>query len=462
MLRSLAHTGLAALLGTACAGWAATPPAAAAGSQALAMSWNDRPVAVVMAFALGMIVIVMMAYAVRHIGFTLSRVFGAQRHPYLNVDTADWPPLTVFIAAHNEEQVIAGCMDALLASDYPADRLKIVPVNDRSQDGTRAIIDDYVRRYPGRIQPFHRTSGKPGKSAALKDALPLAEGDIVLIFDADYIPGEGLLRQLVAPFFDPEVGAVMGRVVPLNAGSNVLTRLLDLERSAGYQVDQQARMNLRLVPQYGGTVGGIRRSAVDAVGGWNEDALAEDTDITFRLLINGWKTAYSNRSECYEEVPEEWSVRIRQVRRWAKGHNQVLAKHWRGLLASRHLTVREKVDGLMLLSIFAVPPLLLVGWCLALALYYMNAGSLVALFLPVFAVMAYGTLGNFAAFYEIVMAVLLDGNRRRIRLLPLNLLCFFISLFAITGSLVELVLDRLLNRELVWHKTLRYRTAVSA
>lgn len=425
----------------------------------LETSLHDRPVVTDLAFLLGLIVLVMMAYAARHIAFTLNRLFGKQRHPYLDIDTADWPMLTVFIAAHNEEKVIAGCLTALLNSDYPENRLKIVPVNDRSQDRTQSIIDGFAQRFPDRIHPFHRLTGKPGKAAALKDALPLAEGDIALIFDADYIPGKGLLRQLAAPFFDPEVGAVMGRVVPVNGGSNLLTRLLDLERSAGYQVDQQARMNLRLVPQYGGTVGGIRRSAVDAVGGWNDDALAEDTDITFRLLIHGWKTVYSNRSECFEEVPEEWSVRIRQVRRWAKGHNQVLARHWRGLWGSRFLSAREKVDGFMLLTIFAVPPLLLLGWGLALTLYYLNASSLVALVLPVFAVMAYGTLGNFATFYEIVMAVLLDGNRRRVRLLPINLLCFFVSLFAITWASVELVTDRLLQRELVWHKTLRYRSA---
>lgn len=426
-------------------------------STGLALALHERPLVAFLAFLLALIVLVMMAYSARHIAFTLCRLFGKQRHPYLDIDTADWPMMTVFIAAHNEEKVIAGCLTALLNSDYPQDRLKIVPVDDRSQDRTREIIEGFARRFSERIQPFHRSSGKPGKAAALKDALPLAVGDIALIFDADYIPGKGLLRQLAAPFFDPEVGAVMGRVVPLNGGSNLLTRLLDLERSAGYQVDQQARMNLRLVPQYGGTVGGIRRSAVDAVGGWNDDALAEDTDITFRLLIHGWKTVYSNRSECFEEVPEEWSVRVRQVRRWAKGHNQVLARQWRGLLRSRFLSGREKVDGFMLLTIFAIPPLLLLGWCLALALYYMNASSLLALVLPVFAVMAYGTLGNFATFYEIVTAVLLDGNRRRVRLLPLNLLCFFVSLFAITRASAELVVDGILKRELVWHKTARYR-----
>jgi cellulose synthase/poly-beta-1,6-N-acetylglucosamine synthase-like glycosyltransferase len=420
---------------------------------------HASPASAVLALLLGLIVLVMIAYGVRHTVFTFSRLFGRQRQPYLDIGVAAWPRITVFIAAHNEEKVIAGCMEALLKTDYPRDKLRIVPVNDRSQDGTRAIIDSYVAKHPGLFFPFHRARGKPGKSAALKDALSLAEGDIAIIFDADYVPPRGLLRQLVAPFFDPEVGAVMGRVVPANAGSNLLTRLLDLERSAGYQVDQQARMNLRGVPQYGGTVGGIRRSAVDAVGGWHDDALAEDTDITFRLLVGGWKTIYNNRAECYEEVPEEWSVRIRQVRRWAKGHNQVLWRCWRPLLTSPYLRLRERIDGLMLLLVFTVPALLLVGWVLALVLYYLNGGALVALFIPMLALVAYGALGNFAAFLEIVVAVLLDGHRRRIRLLPINLLCFLVSLFAISRALVESVTDRLLGRELVWHKTLRYRKA---
>jgi cellulose synthase/poly-beta-1,6-N-acetylglucosamine synthase-like glycosyltransferase len=423
----------------------------------LGASLLERPFSVALACVLGLIVLVMLAYGVRHTLFTFSRLLRAPRNPYVDIDTAQWPQITVFVAAHNEERVVGGCLEALLASDYPRDRLKIVPVNDRSSDATREIVDRYAARFPRLIVPFHRSGGRAGKAAALKDALALAEGDIAIIFDADYMPGRGLLRQLAAPFFDPEVGAVMGRVVPVNAGSNLLTRLLDLERSAGYQVDQQARMNVRGVPQYGGTVGGVRRSAVEAVGGWHDDTLAEDTDITFRLLIGGWKTIYNNRAECSEEVPEEWSVRIRQVCRWAKGHDQVLYRCWRGLMSSPYLSLRERIDGAMLLLVFAVPPLLLLGWLIALALYYLNGGSLVALFIPVFALVAYGALGNFAAFLEIVMAVLLDGQRGRIRLLPVNLLCFLVSLFTISRGLYEAVADHLLKRDLVWHKTLRYR-----
>ena len=419
--------------------------------------FSAYPVASVMASTLFLIVVIMMLYGVRHFMFTINRLTGKQRHPYIDIAVARWPMITVFIAAHNEEKVIAGCIEALLNTDYPPERLKIIPVNDRSKDATGSIVDSYVARFPSRISPFHRVDGKPGKAAALKDALQFAEGDIAIIFDADYVPGRGLLKQLVAPFFDPEVGSVMGRVVPINSGANLLTRLLDLERSAGYQVDQQARMNMNLLPQYGGTVGGVRLSAVEAVGGWHDDTLAEDTDITFRLMLNGWKTVYTNRSECYEEVPEEWRIRIKQVTRWAKGHNQVMARYWWQFATSKYLTWGQRIDGMFLLFVFVIPVIMLLGWGLALGLYFLNAGSLLSVLIPVFALMIYGTLGNFAAFFEIVVAVLIDGNRKRLRLLPLNMLGFLVSLFAISGAVWSLLMDKLFKRELVWDKTIRYR-----
>ncbi len=408
--------------------------------------------------ALSIVVALIAVYTVRHYCFTLNRLFGRQRHPYIDIDTADWPQITVLIPAHNEEVVIEYCISALLQVNYPAGKLIIMPVNDRSTDNTRKVIDEFARRYPAQVQPFHRESGKGGKAAALKDAMALVKTEIVLIFDADYIPGRGLVRQLVAPFFDPEVGGSMGRVVPLNVGSNLLTRLLDLERSGGYQVDQQARMNLRLVPQHGGTVGGFRISALNAVGGWNADTLTEDTDLTYRLLLGGWKTVDQNRSECYEEVPETWAVRIRQIMRWARGHNQAMVEHSLPLLARSHATFRERLDGLLLLGVFAMAPVLFLGWMLALAVFYLGEAPLHGV-VAMLSLVAYSAMGNLAAFFEIAASVRLDHSRQRVRLLPLNLLGFLVSLVSITRAAFLPLRDRLLRREQHWDKTQRFRRA---
>jgi cellulose synthase/poly-beta-1,6-N-acetylglucosamine synthase-like glycosyltransferase len=402
------------------------------------------------------VVAVLLVYTARHYIFTLNRLFGRQRQPYVDVTSAPWPQAVVFVPCHNEEKVVAGSLEAILANDYPPDRLTIVPVDDRSTDETGAILREYAGRYPELIRPVFRTGGTPGKAAALAEASGKMGGDVHFVFDADYVPGPRLLKQLAAPFFDPEVGAVMGRVVPHNIGNGLLTRLLDLERAGGYQVDQQARMNLHLIPQYGGTVGGVRREALASVGGWRSDTLAEDTDLTYRLYLQGWEVAYQNRSECYEEVPENWNTRIRQIRRWAHGHNQALGRYLGSLVRKpRHVPLARALDGILLLGVFAVAPILLVGWAVAIALFYLGY-HLPTGVLAILIVSAFSTLGNFAAFFEVATATRLDGSRHRVRLLPFLFFGFLVSLIAVTQeSLRQLFAWR--RKPPVWHKTERYR-----
>ena len=410
------------------------------------------------------IVSVMVIYTVRHYWFTLNRLFGRHRQPYVDIGSAAWPTVAVFVPCHNEEKVVGHMLDALLAGDYPAAQLAIIPIDDRSSDSTRRILADYATRFPGRVRPFLRDRGKPGKAAALRDASTQADGadaSIHLVFDADYLPGRGLIKQLVAPFFDIETGAVMGRVVPINVSKSLLTRLLDLERTGGYQVDQQARMNLGLIPQYGGTVGGVRRAALLEVGGWRDDTLAEDTDMTFRLVLAGWEVAYQNRSECYEEVPENWPSRIAQIKRWARGHNQSLARHWWPLLKRPATVSRRKVlDGELLLFVYAVGPLLVIGWALALALYYLGV-QLAAGMLAIFAVAMYSTLGNFAAFFEVAAGARLDGSRGRLKLLPFLIVGFLVSLVSVSwATLTQLATSwRGSRNPRHWEKTERFRSA---
>ncbi|WP_298137075.1 glycosyltransferase family 2 protein [Acidiferrobacter sp.] len=417
-------------------------------------------IAVLQPIAYGVVLLVVL-YTLRHLFFTLNRLFGHQRHPYLDITEASWPPVTVVIPAHNEQQVIAHILARIISVDYPKDRLRILAIDDRSTDETPVLLDAFASLHPGQVQVLHRPAGAlPGKAAALVDATQYLMGDIALVFDADYLPGPGLVKQLVAPFFDPEVGGVMGRVVPYNSGTNLLTHLLELERSGGYQVDQQARANLRLIPQFGGTVGGVRVSALRAIGGWNPRALAEDTDITYRLAIAGWKIAYQNRSECYEEVVETWPARYRQLRRWSRGHNQVLFRHLLPLLRSSKMTRRQRIDGAFLLGIYAMAPVLLTGWVVLYILWLCgdNAGGL----LLMLAVVSYGTFGNAAAFYEIASALRLDGERDKVKGVPLILIGFFVSTYAATAGFLAAIGDILRPTHIHWHKTPRYRDRTAA
>jgi cellulose synthase/poly-beta-1,6-N-acetylglucosamine synthase-like glycosyltransferase len=409
----------------------------------------------VMLWMLYVVIFLVSIYIIRHYIFTINRMFGEQRQPYIDIDTAEWPEVTILIPAHNEEPVIETILDALLDVDYPPGNLMIIPINDRSSDKTGEIVDDFAKRHPDIVKPYHRKEGMPGKAAALNDVTERVQTEVMLVFDADYIPGRGLIKQLVAPFFDPEVGAVMGRVVPHNVESNLLARLLDLERSGGYQVDQQARMNMRLVPQYGGTVGGVRRSAILEVGGWREESLAEDTDATYRLLIGGWKTIYQNRSECYEEVPASWPSRRRQIKRWAQGHNQATARFSGRLLLNLRTRFIEKVDGLLLLGIYLMSPVLLLGWTLGMILWYL--GEPTSSLIIILAVTSYSALGNFAIFFEVTAAARLDGSRKRIRLLPFVFLGFLVSLITISRATLSQLVPRRRGKTILWHKTERER-----
>jgi cellulose synthase/poly-beta-1,6-N-acetylglucosamine synthase-like glycosyltransferase len=401
---------------------------------------------------------VMVVYAARHYIFTLNRLFGEQRLYYQDIIDSDLKTISVLIPMHNEEKVASHILDLLVQADYKKDKMEIIPINDFSTDKTGEVVDEYARRYPY-IKPLHRYEGDRGKPAALNDAIKKASGEIIIIFDADYLPPKGILKNIVVCFNDPEVGAVMGRVIPVNTSRNILTRLLDLERTGGYQVDQQARYNLRLMPQYGGTVGGFRKKEVVDLGGFNTKILAEDTELTYRLSINGWKVHYANRAECYEEVPEKWRVRARQIRRWSRGHNDVLFRYFFPLLASSYLSFREKLDGLLLLLVYCVPVVLLMGLLDSLALFFLGKMDIFSgIFFLIF-LGAYNNFGNFAPFYQVGTACLLDGAAQRILLLPFLLFNFFFNIWYITLGFVDACIDTITWRKTKWQKTERFRTS---
>jgi len=201
------------------------------------------------------IAFILLAYTIRHFIFSLNRSIGEQKLYYQDIMDTDLPTVTVIIPMHNEELVANESLENIVHTAYPKDKLEIIPVEDHSEDGTLAILDKYASEFDN-VHPYVRDTGTRGKPAAMNEVMEFATGEVIIVFDADYLPPKGIIRDIAISFLDPEVGAVMGRVIPHNVGTNLLTRLLDLERTGGYQIDQQARYNLNLVPQYGGTVGG--------------------------------------------------------------------------------------------------------------------------------------------------------------------------------------------------------------
>ena len=314
--------------------------------------------------------------------------------------TGDWPTVSIIVPAHNEELVIDGSLQTMRKLSYPDGMLEIIVINDRSTDLTGEIADKHAAD-DSRIRVIHRPDdAMPGKPAALAEVMETLTSEIAVFFDADYLPPHDLVKKLVQPFDQPNVGATMGRVVPYNTDSNIMTRLIDLERRSGYIVDQGMRGYYGLLPQFGGTCGAVRLSALEAVGGWKPDILAEDTDLTYRLFLNDMTVAYLPQAKCYEESPENWRVRLKQVRRWAYGHNDCMFRYLLPVLRAKNQPLLARLDAAIVLLFYFAPVMAFVALVL-IALFPAHIFGLGGLILGISYLALLSGFGNFAPYFQI-------------------------------------------------------------
>jgi len=399
----------------------------------------------------------MIAYLIRHYVFTLTVLKNAQkRKKIITAENAAYQPtVSILIPAYNEENVVGRILQRMTELTYPKDKLQIIVIDDASTDATGKIAEKYSKTY-GYIKVIHRNEkeGRRGKASALNAGFKHATDEIVLCFDADYYPQIDILEKLTKEFVDPKVGAVQGRVTVLNEPQNMVTRLVALERIGGYCIDQQARDSLGLITQFGGTVGGFRRSLLESLGGWNESILAEDTDLTFRVYLAGYKVRYANDAECYEEAVESWRAYWKQRYRWAKGHMQCAFKHSLKVLQSKNLRLREKIDGLLLLNVYFMPVLVLFSWITGTPLFFLKSPQFFSVFWATIPISLYSFVGNFAPFFEVGIGAYLDGRIRTQWLIPLLIFTFLYNIPICTKALADLSLSKISGKSNNnWQKT---------
>jgi cellulose synthase/poly-beta-1,6-N-acetylglucosamine synthase-like glycosyltransferase len=399
------------------------------------------------------------AYLIRHYIFTLTILKNHKKNKNAKgmENTAYQPTVSILIPAHNEEKVIGRILQGMTKLTYPKDKLQVIVIDDASTDNTGKIAEEYSKEYP-HIKVVHRNQeeGKRGKASALNAGFKHANGEIVLCFDADYYPQRDIVEKLTRKFVDPKVGAVQGRVVALNEPQNMVTRLVALERIGGYCVDQQARNTLGLITQFGGTVGGFKRDLLKNLGGWDESILAEDTDLTFRVYLAGYRISYVNDAECYEEAVESWRAYWRQRYRWAKGHMQCALKHAFKVLRSKNLSLKEKIDGLLLLNLYFMPVLVLFSWIIGVSLFFLDSSSWLSLFwksIPI-SFSLYSFVGNFAPFFEVGIGAYLDGRTRAQWLIPLLIFTFLYNIPICTKAFIDLLVSKIFGKNCNhWTKT---------
>ncbi len=410
------------------------------------------------------LIALMLAYLVRHYIFTVVVLQRANKTQPLNTAQTEnryTPSVTVLIPARNEEKVIGCILQRLTEVTYPKTKLQVIVINDASTDNTAQVAEKFASQYPY-ILLINRdkTVGGKGKSAAMNHGFSRATGELTLCFDADYYPQKDLLERLVKAFVDPKVAAVQGRVVVLNEPQNMLTRLVALERVGGYRVDQEARDTLGLIAQFGGTVGGFRSDLLRSLNGWDESVLAEDTDLTFRIYLAGYRIKYDVEAECYEEAVETWHAYYRQRYRWAKGHMQCFYKHFWRVLTTNKLNLKQKLDGLLLLNIYFMPIIVSISFVLGLVLIssgisvFSSTPALAAVFWVILAISAYSFIGNFAPFFEVGVGLYLDKRKRAHWLIPLSILTFVYNLPICTIAFLDVVREKLFKKQVSpWAKT---------
>jgi len=232
------------------------------------------------------------------------------------------PPVSVLIAAYNEEKVIGDTLRSVLGTDYRG-AMEVVVVDDGSRDATAAIVAAMAEAEP-RIRLLRQAN--LGKAMALRHGMRMLSHDFVVCLDADTQFTPQTIGHLIQPFADPRVGAVSGRAKVGNA-KTLIARFQSLEYTCGFNLDRRAYHRLNCITVVPGAVGAFRVSAVRAAGGISADTLAEDTDLTLALHKCGFTVHYAPLAVAWTEAPETVRTFAKQRFRWAFGTLQCLWKH---------------------------------------------------------------------------------------------------------------------------------------
>ena len=238
------------------------------------------------------------------------------------------PMVTVQLPIYNEQFVIDRLIEAVCAMAYPPEKLEIQVLDD-STDETQQVAADIVARYAALGHPIeyiHRTNRYGYKAGALDAGLKVAKGEFVAIFDADFVPPTDWLMKVIDHLAEPEIGMVQTRWTHMNRDYSMLTQIEAILLDGHFVLEHGARVRTGDYFNFNGTAGMWRIQAITDGGGWQHDTLTEDTDLSYRSQLAGWKFKYLPEVECPSELPIEMTAFKTQQARWAKGLIQTSIK----------------------------------------------------------------------------------------------------------------------------------------
>ncbi len=345
-------------------------------------------------------------------------------HPHHRTPPSSWPRVTVQLPTFNERYTISRLITAVAKFDYPWDKLQVQVLDDSSDDTTTLInqlVDKYVHKGMN-IEIIHRIDQSGFKAGALAEGLKVATGELVAIFDADFVPPVDWLKKTVPEFENIHLGCVQTRWGHMNDKYNSLTLAQSLGIDGHFIIEQSARSRNHLFMNFNGTAGIWRKECIEDAGGWLSDTLTEDLDLSYRAQLRGWQIDYLPDVVVPAELPAQMEAFKKQQFRWAKGSFQTLKKLVPSLIEFEEPWYK-KILGLIHLTGYLVHPLMLGALLLMLP---------VGIFTPhVFKLMSWMMVAAFAPplMYLLSATEHLPQYRDRLRLIPiLTLIGFGLSL----------------------------------
>jgi cellulose synthase/poly-beta-1,6-N-acetylglucosamine synthase-like glycosyltransferase len=365
------------------------------------------------------------------------------------------PRITVQLPVFNEQFVVDRLVDAVCRLEYPRDKLDIQVLDD-STDETVHVARAVVGRYAALrhdISYHHRTNREGFKAGALQQGMKSAKGEFIAIFDADFVPPEDFLLKTVHYLAEPSVGMVQTRWSHINRNYSFLTEVEAILLDGHFILEHGARARSGVFFNFNGTAGIWRRQAIEDAGGWQHDTLTEDTDLSYRAQLKGWRFVYLQDVECPAELPIEMTAFKTQQARWAKGLIQTAKKILPRLLASDvplrikleawyHLTANISYPMMVVLATLLLPAMII--------RFYQGWFQMLYIDLPLFLASTF----SISSFYLVSQRELFPNTWRRTFLFLPFLMALGIGL-TITNS--RAVLEALFGKSSSFTRTPKYR-----
>lgn len=370
----------------------------------------------------------------------------------------EYPMISILVPAHNEAKVIGRTVESLLLLNYPKSKMELIVINDNSSDNSKEILENIKDRYNNYnftiINTDSLTGGK-GKSNALNIGYTISKGDFIAVYDADNTPDKNALRYLVQTIvMNDELGAVIGKFRTRNKNKNLLTKFINIETLSFQWMSQAGRWQLFNLCTIPGTNFILRRSIIEEIGGWDSKAIAEDTEISFRIYKLGYKIKLVPQSITWEQEPETVKVWIKQRTRWAKGNIYVLMKYIKNIFKQG----RNKIV-FDIAYFFSVYFLFLTSVIISDILFVLSISKLVEISIPINFFLIW-ILSYLLFIIEVSISLTIEKGEAKIENIFIVAIMYFtysqLWLFVAIKGMIEYLKDIIFKREVKWYKTERF------